>query len=46
MYWGEGFAQVDLKTHRWLIVASVAGLIAYVFLALTGHIRLEHPILQ
>jgi hypothetical protein len=46
MYWGKDSAQVDLKTHRWLIVASVAGLIAYVFLALTGHIHMEHPILQ
>jgi hypothetical protein len=44
--WGEGFAQVDLKTHRWLIVVSVAGLLALVFLTLSGHIRVEHPVLQ
>ena len=37
---------MDPKKHRWLTVAF-AGLIAfYVFLALTGHIRIEHPILQ
>jgi len=44
----DEFAQMDLKKHRWLIVAFVAGLIAlvFVFSALTGHIRVAAPILQ